>query len=236
MEAGLPQSTDSISNNFEEKTKSNVIMSSVTDIDKLKPEEVVALAAVFKDALTPPGHMSKDKAKAYMTKINALFDGEKEINVKFALAGWSAIHDVGAVQDFSGKPPVVCGARVVPATEIYGGVIPVTAEGLPRQFCATMFEEHIDTILQVFPQLHSILAARCASAGLPTSDPKAVISFVKGVTPATMGGNIKRMSAKTRLLSGNATSPKLDGATQVAELAARQTIVDASQTSGHGLY
>jgi hypothetical protein len=220
-------------NLFEITTK---VRMSKSVISEMSADDVQAMAAFFAESLTPPGHMQKDVAKAYMAKIVNLF-GMDEVKVRLAVAAWAAVHDVGSVQDFSTKPPVVCGTKEVAASEIFGSIIPVTAQGEPRQFCAVMFEEDIDTILKVFPQVATLLASRCAEAGLPTSDPKAVITFIRGVTPQTMGGNVARSQAKNALLLKNNRSAGGGGAAKVAELNAARAIETAGvPDSGHQLW
>lgn len=204
-------------------------------LEGLSATKVAELSGFFVNSLTPPGHMQKDVASTYMSKIVTLF-GEEEVKVMLALAGWAAAHDVGSVQDFGSKPPIVCGTKEVKADDVFGKIIPVTSQGEPRQFCATMFEEHVDLIMRVFPQLKIMLSARSAEAGMAASDPKAVISFVRGVTPATAGGNVVRMRAKNTLLQRNAVSNSKAGAAQVAEVAATQAVTDAVASSGHNLF
>jgi len=205
-------------------------------LGELNESKIAELASYFKGALTPPGHMSKDEANGYMKRVVDLF-GEDEIKVSLAVAGWAAIHDVGNVQDFSTKPPIVCGNKSVAATQVFGGIIPVSALGEPRQWCATMFEEHIDTVLKVFPQVKTILASRCAEAGLPASNPKAVITYLKGVTAATVGDSVTRANAKHNLLGRNMNNVGNSGAARVAADAAHLAVVEApAGSSGHDLY
>jgi hypothetical protein len=206
-----------------------------TSMSDLTQEEIVAYSANYKNSLTPPGHMEKDKAEAYMAQIVQLF-GQPEMDVKVALGGWCCTHDVGAVQSFADKPDIVCGTVSVAAKKVFGDIIPISVQGEPRQFCATMFEKDIDVLLQIFPQLNDILAARCASAGFPASNPKAVISFCKGVTPATVGSNTARIRAKAALLNRNALGSNNSGATFRAEEAAHVAVTEVVPASGHDLY
>lgn len=210
-------------------TSTGSIMSEMTT------EQAAELASYFSESLTPPGHMQKDVARAYMARVVQLF-GESEMKVAIAVAGWSAVHDVGNVQDFAAKPPIVCGSKVVPATAVFGDIIPVSMLGEPRQWCATMFEADVDKVLMVMPQVKTILAARCAEAGLPSSDPKAVITWVKGVTTNTAGNGVARVQAKHNLLARNANSAGGAGAAKVASSAVREAVVEAPISSGHNLY
>jgi len=211
-------------------------MSNNTELSKLTETEIVALAAKFQHSLTPPGHMLMDRAVKYMAEIMALFQGESEVMVKIAIAGWAALHDVGSVQNFAGKPPIVCGTKSVPAVEVFGKIIPVDEKGEPRQFCATMFEKDAAVILKVLPQLVPMLSARSAEAGLPASSPMSVISYFKGVTPATAGSNVDRNRARGRLLTNSAVSRGQAGAAVEANSVAHAAIGEAEVTSGHNLY
>jgi len=209
-------------------------MSTTSELGELTPDQIVSFSASFKNVLTPPGHMQKDQAQGYLAQIVQLF-GKDEIEVKLALGGWACIHDVGSVQSFADKEPIVVGTKSVVADKVFGEIIPVTVAGEPRKFCATMFEADIDVILRVFPQINNMLAGRCAQAGLPASDPKAVISFLKGVTTSTVGNNATRVKAKAVLIAQNRGSAQGGGAAVAAERGA-QLAVREFQPSGHDLY
>jgi len=215
--------------------KSTVRMATKTVLGALKPDELASLGTSLANSLTAPGHMQLDIAKAYMARILPLFDGQTEPAIHAGLAAWAALHDVGAVQDFQGKPPIVIGTASVSATAVFGEIVPVTQAGEPRQFCATMFEADMDYVLKIFPHLYFMLSARCVEAGLPASDPKAVISFMKGVTPATAGSNATRVMARTNLLAKNATNGK-GGAARVTEGQVQHALAENNQLSGHDLY
>jgi hypothetical protein len=206
-----------------------------TKLSDLTNEDIAGYSASFKESLTPPGHMEVDEAKKYMAQIVTLFN-MPEMDVQIALGGWSALHDVGAVQNFADKPPIVCGSVSMPATKVYGDIIEVSEDGKPRRFCATMFEKDIDVLLKIFPQLSPMLAARCAKAGLPASNPKAVISFLKGVTPATVGTNVARVQAKDLLLMRNAKGINGSGAAIAAGQAAQAVVTEVMPSSGHNLW
>jgi len=201
----------------------------------LTAEKIAEYSASMKNSLTPPGHMQKDKANAYMAKIVQLF-GKSEVEVQLAVAGWACVHDVGSVQSFADKPPIVLGTKSVPADAVFGDIIPVTSAGEPRQFCATMFEKDIGVVLQVFPQINTMLAARCAEAGLPASNPRAVISFLKGVTTSTAGANVGRVAAKKTLIAKNVGKSAGGGAARVATEEARVAVQEIMPASGHNLY
>lgn len=207
-------------------------MATITDLSALSENEIAELSGFFKEALTPPGHMPIDQAKKYMAQIVTLF-AQDEVRVMLAIAGWAALHDIGSVQDFSTKPPIVCGSVSKAATEVFGGIVPVSADGEPRQFCAAMFEVHIGTVLKVFPQLKSMLATRSAEAGLASSDPKSVISYVRGVTAVTASGAVARSGAKSTLLRRNASSVSGGGASTVARNTAAAAVEEVVPSSGH---
>jgi len=200
-----------------------------------KTKELAELAASLRKDLTPPGHMQADKALAYMARVYALFSGASEAEVQLGLGAWACVHDVGGTQDFTGKPPVVVKGIAVAATEIFGKIIPVTNEGEPRQFCATMFEEAIDVILEAHPDIRVMLAQRCAKAGLGSAaNPKEVVSFVKGVTITTTGSVAVRAGAKSNLLS-QSSSPRPGGARAV-EIGTPVAVGNYPTASGHDLF
>jgi len=46
-------------------------------LSELTAEKIAEYSASMKNSLTPPGHMQKDKANAYMAKIVQLFGKER---------------------------------------------------------------------------------------------------------------------------------------------------------------
>jgi hypothetical protein len=200
-----------------------------------KTTEIATLSSLVAKSIVPPGHMAKDEANSYMTKIHALFSPASELEVQATLAAWAAIHDVGGTQDFAGKPPIVVGNKSIQPSEVFGEIIPVGSEGKPRQFCATMFEENFDVVLEIVPQLRTILASRCAQAGLPVGEVKSVVSYLKGVTPGTVGTNAARTAANATLLAHNARSKGANGAQQTARDTSLVVQEVTQAGSGHDL-
>lgn len=158
------------------------------------------------------GQMSEDDATRYMGQIASLFGESSPADVELALCIWAVINDVGGTDDFAKKPPVVVDNVHVPATEIFGGIIPVGAEGLPRRFCSTRFEKYVGQIVDGSPKIQAVLNARCAKAGLPAGNFMAVISFVKGVTAETQGDASTRTIAKDAFLARRVGTGTVKGA------------------------
>jgi hypothetical protein len=119
----------------------------------------------------------------------------------------------------------------VPASVVFGEIIPVDDRGLPRQFAATILEAKARTFLDKMPWLTPMLDSRAAKAGLPGGDPFLVLDFVKGVTSATQGGANQRSSAKDNLLARRGAGPVADGAAQEPKVH-----VGGPVGQPHGLY
>jgi len=201
-------------------------------LGELTTAEIATYAAKYKGSLTPPGHLEEEKVKKYLTRIYALFEGQAEIDVQIVLGGFAIVHDVGATQDFSVKPDIKVGTVSVNPSRIFGDIIPITVEGEARKFCATLFEKNIKVLLSIYPEAATMLAARSAKAGQPAANPEAVISFVKGVTPSTMGLNSERQRAKAVLLRGNRAGALGAGAAVTADSTAAR-VTEQFPSSGH---
>lgn len=198
-----------------------------------------AAASEAADHINAPGQMSVDDANTYMAEIKNLFPGVDGVQVEIALAMWAALHDVGGTQDFSSKDPIVAGSISVPATRVFGGVVPVDNRGLPRKFCSTRFEGVVGALLNADPTFRQKLTPKAIRAGLQPGDELKVVSYVRGVTPATVSGGGDRQMAKDMLLNRR---PATQGAQMnlsspvVREIAAPQSNQGKPSTTSHALF
>jgi len=117
-----------------------------------------------------------------------------------ALFSWGALHGTGSNTNYTIAEPITVGGMKVPATEVFGEIIPVDSRGLPRKAFSTYFEEKAVKYLSYLPELGPKLAARAAKAGHAGAPPLALIDFIKGVTPSTSGGAASRQHLKATLL------------------------------------
>lgn len=191
-------------------------MSSLKDL--VKDASALRAAVARAAAANPlPVQVSQDQADQWMAKIYNLFTGVDSSEVDIALCYWSMVNGVGGEDDFSTKPPIVAGGISVPATQVFGDIVPVGIEGTARKFASTMFESYVPAVLKAYPELQTALSHRTAKAGLSHGQGGQVIDFVKGVTSATVGLSGDRNAAKQRLiamkkaggLSPGTTAPKV---------------------------
>lgn len=215
-------------------SENSTLASLVSDKKKLA-EAAQTLSAT----IVAPGQMAADDANTYMASIRNLFPGEQAGSIELALACWAALQDVGGSQDFASKDPVIVGQTSVPATKIFGEIIPVDNRGLPRKFCSTRFEASMPAVLDAMPALRSKLTPKAIKAGLSAGDELKVISFVRGVTPSTVSGGGDRQAAKDMLLHRR---PVTQGSVvnynepAVREVSTPQASRPARPSAGHSLF
>lgn len=176
---------------------------SLADLLERDSEAFKQLAESAGRDIPPPGYMSKDQAGRYMAQIRNLFPGADGNMVEMVLAKWVCLHDVGGVQDFTGKPPIVVGTHSVAATKIFGEIIPTDNRGLARQFCATRFEKVVDAILVACPDVRAGLTPKALECGLKRGDEGLVVSFKRGGLPGTADSRGLRSAARRRALRGS---------------------------------
>lgn len=162
--------------------------------------ELEAAAAQVRGGLVAPGQMSKDEAGRYFARVANLFPGVERLTVDLAVFAWGALHGTGSKTNYTEADPIEVGGVKVPATEVFGGIIPVDARGLPRKAFSTYFEEKAVKYLAVLPELGPKLSARAAKSGNAGAPPITLIDFVKGVSASTSGGSASRQHAKDTFL------------------------------------
>jgi len=121
--------------------------------------------------------------------------------VEMALFLWGALNGTGADTDYAHSPAIKAGGIAVPATAVFGGVLPVSEQGVPRKVFSSYFEEMAPVLVESLPAgFADKLAARAAKAGVHRGSTMSLIDFVKGVTYATAANGSTRQGAKDALL------------------------------------
>jgi hypothetical protein len=130
-----------------------------------------------------------------------LFPGVKRLEVDLALFAWGVLNGTGSNTDYTNAPPITAGGISVPATRVFGEILPLDSRGVPRKVFSTYFEGDSVRYLDAFPEFVPMLAARAAKAGQPGSPPILHVDFVRGVTASTMGNSLSRLAGKDNLLA-----------------------------------
>jgi len=186
----------------EESTIGNMAQKEVSSMEALIRDrtELRRVALQVATSVAAPGQMSTDEAGDYMAKIANLFTGVDRGEVEVGLCIWGMLNGTGGLDDYAGKPSIEIGGKEVPATVVFGEILPVGRAGKPRQFFSTMFEHSVPRLLDALPELHDMMASRVAKAGLERGQTLAMIDFVKGVTSSTAGLGRTRQGAKDVLI------------------------------------
>jgi len=160
-----------------------------------------AAAARVRGTLVPPGQVHPDVAADYMSKIANLFSGVDRTEIDMALFAWGALNGTGSETNYAQALPIEAGGKKVEATRVFGTILPVNAQGIPRKVFSTYFEKKAAVYLEVLPEIGDMLRNRAARAGIANAAPLLLIDFVKGVSAATAGDGMERQSVKDTLLS-----------------------------------
>jgi len=150
--------------------------------------------------LTPAGQASQDEANAVFARIANLFPGVDRYVIDLSLFSWGALNGTGSGTDYGNSPDIEAGGIKIPATKVFGGIIPVDGRGMPRRIFSAYFEKNVKAYLEVLPELAPMLTARAAKMGNPGAAPLQLLDFVKGVTPGTAGGAAERQHGKDALI------------------------------------
>jgi hypothetical protein len=164
---------------------------------------VIELIKELSSTVTVPGYMSLDEANRHFAAIRNLFPGVESVALELALAAWCIVNDVGGTQNFDTKPPIECGGYAIPATSVFGAIVPTGVEGKARQFAATKLEDAALLVLKHSPEVRVGLGPRLAEAGLSVGQEAAVVSFLKGGRIGAQRAGTARIQAKHASLSRN---------------------------------